>query len=139
MKYITLLFSLFSFSLFAGDKHINEPYLKDIYLIGNTAIKLRFSERMSGEALLNFESYVLTGSQQTGVDHYTSRTLTISSIESVLGESEKTVILVTFIEPLEYFETIVVTVVGVKSRTGIMINLDRNSLSDNSFTPPLLI
>lgn len=139
MKYITLLFSLLSFSLLAGDKHMNEPYLKVIYLMGNTSIKLNFSERMSEVGLLNFENYVLTGSQQTGIDHYTTRTLTISSIESVLGESEKTVIVISFVEPLEYFETILVSVVGVKNSSGITINLDRNSLSDNSFSPPLLI
>ena len=144
MKYMFLLFSLFSFSLFsfsllAGDKHINEPYLKEIFLMSNTAIKLSFSEKMSEIGLLNMKNYSLVGNQRPDKKNSPSRILNISSVDSIVGDNDQTIIVINFIEPLEYFETIIVTVVGIKNSYGIMINPDRNSLTDNSFSPPLLI
>jgi hypothetical protein len=139
MKYIFLLFSLFSFSLLAGDKHINEPYLKEIFLIGNTAIKLSFSEKMSEVGLLKISNYSLVGNQRLDRENHPTRILNISSVERVVGDNDQTIVLVNFIEPLEYFEAIIVTVKGVKNNYGVKIDPNRNSLIDNSFSPPLLI
>ena len=139
MKYILLLLTLFTSSLLAGDKHMNEPYVKDVFLMGNTAIQLSFSESMSKVGLLNTKNYTLVGRQQTGIDHYSTRTLNIRSIDNILGNSEQTVIVINFIEPLEYFESILVTVVGLKNSAGMSIDLKRNSLIDNTFSPPLLM
>ena len=118
---------------------MNEPYLKEIFLIGNTAIKLSFSEKMSEVGLLKIDNYSLAGNQRLDRENHPTRILNISSVESIVGDDDQTIVVVNFIEPLEYFEAVIVTVVGVKNNSGVMIDPNRNSLIDNSFTPPLLI
>ncbi|PCJ30508.1 MAG: hypothetical protein COA90_09105 [Gammaproteobacteria bacterium] len=66
MKYITLLLFLFTFYSFAGDRDMNKPFVKEVFLAGQTDIKITFNERMSEVGLLNIENYTLVASQQTG-------------------------------------------------------------------------
>lgn len=117
---------------------MNNPYIKDAVLLGNTTFKVTFSQKMSEDNLLKAKNYKIVGSTQKGSNSYVKRDIGISSIQNVSGNNDSTILLIKFTQEVEYFESITLTVNRVKSISNDTIDMNRNSFS-NSLMPPLNI
>lgn len=138
MKYMVLLFALFSFSLLAEDSQINSPYVKTAYITDGQSIIIVFSERMSEEGLFMIENYNLVGTKQTGLSRFSTRPITISTVEDVTEGNGNTEVKIKIVEIIDLWESVSVTVTALKNLSNEAIDINRNTVSD-SLMPPLLI